>query len=121
MSSCQSYVDPTDYDYEPPQLVECPSSEPTSSVTVDKLPMFRCATKLTNTVPQLARSNIGVETSSRLLTSFCLDLWQDGYIEEPLVFPKGKVESLLKRDGERRIADLAELKRQGSLKTSCHY
>ena len=33
-----------------------------------------------------------------------------------MVFPKGMVESLLKRDGERRIVGLADLKLQGSLK-----
>ena len=111
VSSCQSYVDPTDVDYEPPKSPV--SSEP--SVTVDKLPMFKCTSKLTNTVPQLARSSVGFHTASRILTSFCMDLWEDGYIDQPLAFPKSKFESLAKRDGDRRIAALSNLKLQGSL------
>ena len=114
MSSCQSYADPRDIndaDFQPTDSQT--DVQPESRVTVDKLPLFKCNSKLENTIPQLARANMGMETAARVVTSLCQDLFVDGFLPELYVFPKSKFESLLKSDGKRRIDALAQLKLRG--------
>ena len=54
-----------------------------------------------------------MESQARSLTKFCDILHKSGYLKQKYVIPRSRLESIVKRDGEKRINGLAERRPQG--------
>ena len=57
---------------------------------------------------EFERSGIGKEAIARTLTLCNLELYKQGYIDKPVVFPRSRIEGSVARDGKRRVAELSE-------------
>ena len=64
---------------------------------------------------EIARAGVGAETLARVCTKLCEGLYENGKVDQRYVIPRSKLQSTLKRDGEKKIADLAKRKPEGEL------
>ena len=71
--------------------------------------------KLDELAAELERDSAGMESQSRTITAFCGALHKKGILEKKYVIPRSRLESLVKRDGMKRIQNLADRRPKGLL------
>lgn len=72
----------------------------------NKIPFVNCG-------PLLAKLQSGSEDLAKLLTAFCDDLYEDGHLAETLTITRSKIESAIRKDGEKRMRALSKKWVQG--------
>ena len=102
--SRQSYNDPDDHDYVPP------GSE-TEKPRITLSTYLPCT--LDDIAPELERDSAGAESQARTLTAFCGALHKSGLLKQKYVVTRSKIEGAKKRDGTRRIDELAKCQPKG--------
>ena len=98
-SSQHTVIDPRDAN--DPDYV--PESSETPKVNVSTYLNIN----LDKLAPELERDGGGIESNARKFTKFMGILHEEGVVEQKYVIPRSKLESAIKRNGKRKLEELA--------------